>query len=416
VKYQIIILISSLSLILFHGCVVETVEQGSISEDQEMNQSDEIKAGEQVGEQAGEQAGEDIIAGMDQAGGDTPLDCLVDCSELTREALNQCREDDIYCFGSTFEQLGQCVHTQCNGGEDDLECLDACTLASENAVMACQINTNDCEGVDEIVAETCPLACEEEPNSEICKQSCFTQRENDLERCNGDVSCLSIIYQNIGVCLGTCDELPPMECEASCQLINDFVTEQCERGSESGTDCQEFVDYISNICLSDCGTPSMEQQCAEECGIGIGDEIDTCEESNDLLCMGEVLSNFGQCVYNCAEGEGELSCEDRCQWVLDYSVIGCSADTGMLCDQEIADLSFMQCISYCDSQDNPMSDLCTNFMYQLCTNSSECGEGYECNFENECVSSACSCDPQTGEILCLPDCAMNLGICFPIEM
>eukprot|EP00742_Colponemidia_sp_Colp-10_P012585 GILJ01014155.1.p1 GENE.GILJ01014155.1~~GILJ01014155.1.p1 ORF type:complete len:285 (-),score=-2.63 GILJ01014155.1:83-937(-) len=59
-------------------------------------------------------------------------------------------------------------------------------------------------------------------------------------------------------------------------------------------------------------------------------------------------------------------------------------------------------------------DLCKDFYYKVCSSSSECKSGYECDRQSGCVSSTCGCDESTGKAgICTMDCIMNKGLCKP---
>ena len=60
-------------------------------------------------------------------------------------------------------------------------------------------------------------------------------------------------------------------------------------------------------------------------------------------------------------------------------------------------------------------DLCADFYYQPCIQDSDCErDGYVCNDNiGDCISSACDCDPETGEAgICTADCGTG-GLCEP---
>ena len=58
-------------------------------------------------------------------------------------------------------------------------------------------------------------------------------------------------------------------------------------------------------------------------------------------------------------------------------------------------------------------DLCSDFLWQVCSDEEPCPQGYVCGEPNEgCTSSVCDCDPATGEPGdCTADCLMNARLC-----
>lgn len=64
------------------------------------------------------------------------------------------------------------------------------------------------------------------------------------------------------------------------------------------------------------------------------------------------------------------------------------------------------------------ADLCADFEDPGCFNERGCPEGMECKvLPDECVSSACTCDPGTGMIACTPDCSGGtcVAACGPVN-
>eukprot|EP00743_Colponemidia_sp_Colp-15_P005922 GILK01006367.1.p1 GENE.GILK01006367.1~~GILK01006367.1.p1 ORF type:complete len:261 (-),score=31.41 GILK01006367.1:166-906(-) len=58
-----------------------------------------------------------------------------------------------------------------------------------------------------------------------------------------------------------------------------------------------------------------------------------------------------------------------------------------------------------------VKDHCSDFYYKTCASSADCKAGFECTPQSGCVSSSCMCDPATGNKICTKDCRRDIGVC-----
>ena len=69
------------------------------------------------------------------------------------------------------------------------------------------------------------------------------------------------------------------------------------------------------------------------------------------------------------------------------------------------------CVYHCDGPDE---DLCADFHYEVCEpDGAACSRPDDACVAQNCTSSACSCDDDTGDIRCLADCQLGVGVCGP---
>ncbi|HIN85620.1 MAG TPA: hypothetical protein EYN06_03985, partial [Myxococcales bacterium] len=164
----------------------------------------------------------------------------------------------------------------------------------------------------------------------------------------------------------------------------------------------------------------------------------------DKVCRSEAELSAGKCWtdQHCigeskCQGVSVCPCEDRCENIievvgtctsvdpttcqtLDPNSFGpCEAELGIVFDgQNCVTASGCDCGSDCDAFYDTIEackeaciskDKCADFVAPGCVQSG-CPEGQTCDTNaGDCVPSTCSCDPETGEVICTADCGG--GVC-----
>ncbi len=162
-------------------------------------------------------------------------------------------------------------------------------------------------------------------------------------------------------------------------LCADFTQPGCvESGCAQGESCDTTVGCVPSFCSCDPATGQVI--CTADCDGG------TCVPAEPTCCDPADEPGTGD-IPICIEGatccaDGSWSCNDGA------GRSTCDVD-GEVCEEE---------------------DLCADFTAPGCTQAG-CLPGQTCNTSVGCNPSFCSCDPDTGQVVCTADCSG--GTCVP---
>ena len=389
----------------------------------------------------------------------TPSVCF--CDGLTGEWL--CTKD---CGGGTCvpdEPVGICEEPSpeaCEPGGCDEGYV--CDLSVGCSPSVCHCVDIDGEGLWNCTKDCVPGLCVPEEPIDLCADfeapGCVQSGCDEGFVCDTSEGCVP------SAC-GCDPETGMVMCTADCgggtcvpedgggeDLCEDFVAPGCvQSGCEAGYVCDLTIACVPSLC--GCDPETGDVFCTMDCGGGTcvpEEPVDAeCEEPNPQACKpGECGEGYicdltigcepSSCHCVELEGEGHWNCtkdcvtgvcvpeevEDLCE---DFEQPGCKqsgCEEGFVCDTTVG------CVPTscgCDPETGDVfctedcgggtcvpvdQDLCKDFEQPGCSQSG-CDAGFVCDTSEGCVPSSCSCDPESGAVMCTMDCGG--GTCVPAE-